>query len=156
MEKEEIRWRAEEFVYHKKSVDWYWYFGLIVVCLIAFALYVGNTLFAFVIGIGAFTILLYAAKKPETVDYIATKRAIRAGKELYPYSEIASFWIPTQKKETDEKILLIRSQRISAPLTVLPLGDADIDELHDFLTNFIEEKEDSIPVGQLFMNLAGF
>ena len=156
METEEIHWRAEEFVYHKKSVDWYWYFGLVVVSLIAFALYASNTLFAFVIGIGAFTILLYAAKKPETIEYVATKRFIKAGKDLYPYSEIASFWIPTPKKETEEKIILIRSQKVSSPLIVLPLGDADIDELHDFLKNFIDEREDQLPIGQVFMNIIGF
>ncbi|MCX6735632.1 MAG: hypothetical protein NTZ13_00945 [Candidatus Parcubacteria bacterium] len=156
METEEIHWWAEEFVYHKKSVDWYWYFGLVVVILISFALYASNTLFAFVIGIGAFTILLYAAKKPETIEYVATKRSIKAGKDLYPYSEIASFWIPTPKKETEEKIILIRSQKVSSPLIVLPLGDADIDELHDFLKNFIEEREDQLPIGQVFMNIIGF
>ncbi|MFA5830329.1 MAG: hypothetical protein WC878_00700 [Candidatus Paceibacterota bacterium] len=156
MGQQEIHWRAKEYVFHKKSVDWYWYFGLVVVCLIAFSIYVDNILFAFVVGIGAFTMILNATKIPDTVNYTATSRGIKTGKIQYPYSTLDSFWLNIPKEESGEKILLLRSQKISMPMIVIPLGDADIDELHGFLLNFLEEKESSLPLGQIFMNLIGF
>jgi hypothetical protein len=79
-----------------------------------------------------------------------------AGKTQYPYSELASFWVSLPKKAGEETILLLRSQKMSVPLFVVPLGDADINQLHDFLLNFLEEKEDRLPLGQVFMNFVGF
>jgi hypothetical protein len=153
---QEIHWSAKEYVFHKKSVDWYWYFGLVVVCLIAFSVYTKNFLFSFVIAIGAFTMLLYATKIPNTVSYTATSRGIKTGKIQYPYSTLDSFWIDIPKEDGGEKILLLRSQKISMPMIIIPLGDANIDELHVFLSNFLDEKESSLPLGQVFMNLMGF
>ncbi len=156
MEKDKIVWLAEEYLYHKKTADWYWYFGIITLCLIAFSFYVHNILFAFVIGIGSFTMILYATKVPEIIEHKATSREIIAGKTQYPYSSLASFWISLPKKEGGEKILLLHSQKTTMPLFVIPLGDANIEELHEFLLNFIEEKEEELPLGQIFMNIVGF
>jgi len=156
MEQEKITWRAKEYLYHKKTADWYWYFGFIAVCLIAFSLYVHNILFTFVICIGAFTMILYAIKVPEMVEYKATPRGIIAGKTEYPYSSLVSFWIFLPKKEGEEKLLLLHSVKTTMPLFVIPLGNADLQELHDFLTHFIDEKEEELPIGQIFMNMVGF
>ncbi|TRZ52280.1 hypothetical protein D4R99_02980 [bacterium] len=156
MEKDKITWQAKEFLYYKKTTDWYWYFGTIVIGLMAFSFYVHDILFIFVIGIGAFTMLLYATKVPETINYQATSQGIIAGKTQYPYSSLVSFWIPPQTKEGEEKILLLHSQKTTMPLFIIPLGNANREELRDFLFNFIDEKREDLPLGQIFMNWVGF
>jgi hypothetical protein len=151
-----IRWQAPEYPFHKKNVDWYWWFGLITIGLIALAIYLNNILFAFVIGIGAFASLLFAVRPPRTLDYEANTRGIRAEKKLYPYQTLSHFWIHDQAGENTEKVLLLESKKHMMPLLILPLGNANIDELRHFLLDFMEEREIHEPLGQKIMEWLGF
>ncbi len=151
-----ITWQAPEYPFYKKSVDWYWWFGLVTVGLIALAIYLDNVLFAFVIAIGAFALLLYAIRPPRTLEYEATTRGIKADKKLYPYQTIDSFWIKDGGNETAEKTILLQSQKKFMPLLVFPLGNANIDELRQFLLDFMEEQELHEPLGQAIMEWLGF
>jgi hypothetical protein len=151
-----IKWQASEYPFHKKSVDWYWWFGLSTIGLISLAVYLNNILFAFVIGIGAFSLLLYAIRPPRTLDYEATSRGIRVEKKLYPYQTITCFWLKDDRDEKAEKVILLESQKRTMPIIALPLGNVNIDELRYFLLDFIEEQEIHEPFGQRIMEWLGF
>jgi hypothetical protein len=150
------RWQAPEYPFHKKDVDWYWWFGLATIGLIALAIYLNNILFAFVIGIGAFALLLYAIRPPRILDYEATTRGIRIEKKLYPYQTIDHFWFKDNVDEKTEQVILLRSQKKLMPILAIPLGNANIDELHHFLLDFMEEQEIREPLGQKVMEQLGF
>jgi hypothetical protein len=150
------RWQAPEYAFRKKSVDWYWWFALGTVGLITLAVYTNNILFAFVIAIGSFSLLLYVIRPPRIFDYKATVRGIKIEKKLYPYQTIDHFWINDHGDENTEKILLLQAQRRMAPLMVIPLGNANIDELRHFLLDFMEEQEIHEPFGQRIMGWLGF
>lgn len=150
-----ITWQAPEYPYRKKTTDWYWWFVLATVGLIAVALYLKNILFAFVVGIGAFTSLLYAVRPPRTIDHEANDRGIKIEKTLYPYQTLNHFWIRDHNEE-NERVLLIESNKHLMPLLVIPLGNANIDELRRFLLDFMEERETEEPLGQKVMNWLGF
>lgn len=150
------RWQAPEYSFREKNVDWYWWFALATIGLIAIAIYLQNILFAFVIGIGAFALLLYAIKPPRMLDYEATTRGIRVEKKLYPYQTIDHFWIKDDGNEKAEKVILLQSQKKLMPLMALPLGNANIDELRHFLLDFMEEQEIHEPFGQKLMEWLGF
>lgn len=124
--------------------------------LVALAFYLNNILFAFVIVIGAFALLLYAIRPPRTLDYEASTRGIRIESKLYPYQTLGRFWIKDNGDEKAEKVLLLESQKKMMPLMALPLGNANIDELRHFLLDFIEEQEIYEPLGQRVMEWLGF
>ena len=155
-QKKEIHWNAYEYIYRKKSVDWYWYFGLVVVILIASAFWLQNMLFAFIVAIGAFIMVLYANKHPRELEYVANKNSISFDDVSYPYNDILCFCIINDRKKAAEKILLLRLKKETSLLVNIPLGNADLDELRTFLLGFIEEKEIAIPFGYTFMDIIGF
>jgi hypothetical protein len=155
-DKKEIRWKASEYVYHKKSVDWYWYFGLIVLVLIVTSFYLHNILFAFIIAISAFAMIMYANKQPRELEYLANKRGFSFDKDFYDYQDIQFFKIIDNKKQSNEKLLLLQLKKTVSPILVIPLGDEDVDKTRTFLLDFIEEKEISIPFSHLFSDLIGF
>jgi hypothetical protein len=152
----EIRWKANEYVYHKKSVDWYWYFGLIVLVLIASSIYLHNVLFAFIIAISAFTMLIYSNKHPRELEYVANKRGISFDTDFYDYKDIQFFYIIDDKKQSEEKLLLIQLKKAISPIIIIPLGNEEVDKTRTFLLNFIEEKKISVPFSYVFANLIGF
>ncbi len=151
-----IVWQAPEYPFHKKTTDWYWWFVLATIGLIALAIYLQNILFAFVIGIGAFASLLYAVRPPRTLDYEANERGITIDRKLYPYQTLDHFWVKDQGSGESEKVLLLESQKNMMPLIVIPLGNANIDELRHFLLDFMEEREIYEPLGQRVMEWLGF
>jgi hypothetical protein len=155
-QKKEIRWKAYEYVYHEKSIDWYWYFGLISILLTASAIYLKNMMFAFIIAIGSFSMLLYASKRPREIEYIADKKGISFDGASYFYQEILFFWIVDNKKRSEEKLLLLQLKKTTSTLVVLPLGDIDVDNIRTFLLNLIEEKEIDVPMSYVLMNVIGF
>ncbi len=154
--KKEIEWRAFEYVYHKKSVDWYWYFGLVVLILTVFSIYLKNILFAFIILFAAFIMVLYAQQKPRIVKYKATQKNISFDDVSYSYQDIKFFWIVNDKKKLDEKILLLQLKKSLSTIIIIPIEDGKVDNIRTFLLSFLEEKELPIPGGYIFMNIIGF
>ena len=156
-EKKEILWTTKEFVYREKSVDWYWYFGLLVIILISVALYLSNIMFAFIIAIGAFILLIFATKKPRDIDYRIDKKGISFDGQFYDNRDILSFCIVNDKKKCTEKILLLQLKKATALLIIIPLSeDLNLDELHTFLLNSIEEKEIAVPFSFILMDIVGY
>jgi hypothetical protein len=152
----EMRWQAYEYLYHEKTIDWYWYFGLVAVILIASALYLHNLLFAFIIGIASFIMLMYSNKHPKVIEYSMNEKRISFENSSYEYRDILYFFIVDNEKHADEKLLLLQLKKTTSTLVMIPLGDAPLDDLRTFLLNFIEEKELAIPFGYTFMNIIGF
>jgi len=151
----EVRWTAPEYVFHPKTTDWFWWFGLIIVLLVGVAFYLNNILFVFVILIGAFSLLVYAIRPPKIVEYTLTERGIFVGNKLYRYQEINTFHID-DRINNREDLLLLQLEKMTEPLLTLPLEGADLDEVRDFLLDFTEEKEIARPIGQILMDKLGF
>jgi hypothetical protein len=154
--KKEIKWTAPEYIFHEKSADWYWWVGTVAVFLIAISVYYGNWLFVAVIIIGGFSMVLYATRPPRIIEYSATIRGIKTDHQTYPYQSIEHFYISEHRNKEKEVLLLIKLRKTMEPLIILPLGDAPIDEIEDFLLNFIDEQEIGRPIGQTFMELIRF
>ena len=152
----EIRWKADEYIYHKKSVDWYWYFGLVVLVLIGSSIYLHNVLFAFIIAIGAFVMLTYANKHPRELEYVANKRGISFDNDFYNYEDIQFFYIINDKKQSEEKLLLLQLKKAVSSIIIIPFGNAELDETRTFLLSFIEERKIPVPFSYTFANLIGF
>jgi hypothetical protein len=154
--KKEIHWKANEYVYHEKTVDWYWYFGLTAVVLAGSAIWLHNILFAVIIIIGAFTMLLYANKHPRELEYTANNKEIFFDENSYLHEDIRYFCIINDPKISEEKILLLQLKKATSIMVTIPLGNADLDELRSFLLSFIEEHKLAIPFGQVLMSIIGF
>ncbi len=152
----EISWQALEYAHYEKTPDWYWGLGLLTAALIGFALYLSNILFAFVIGIGAFTVAMFAVRKPNIVEYVLTARGVKIGSQLYPYQTLKHFWVH-ENEGSDERKLLIVSDRPLTPLIAIPIhGDISTEELRGFLLQFMEEDEILLPASHAIIKLFKF
>jgi len=153
---EEIMWTAPEFVFNKKTNDWYWWFGTITAVLIGTAVYLENYLFVFVILIGGFSLLLHAIRPPRTIEYKITRHGLSAGGRLYPFGEMTGFDINVHKDEQKETLLLILTNKIAEPILTMPLAkDTDIDQMRHFLVDYVPEQKISRPLSQIVTELIG-
>ena len=148
-----IIWEAPEYIHEKKDPNWYWALGIISVGLVVISIFLKNPLFAIIIVIGAFTIGLFAARKPDNVEFEITTTGIRANNQLYIFDSLKSFRIVEFE---DGAQLLLKSKKAIMPVTVLILPQDAVDIVRNQLLFTLNEEDISESVAQTIFNRLGF
>ena len=154
MKHQRISWEGYEYEHKDRSVDWYWAVGVIAIALAITAIIYKNILFAIFIILGAFTLLMYAARKPEKVYFEISRRGVRVNKTLYPFSTLESFCIHDNSHSPK---IIFQSQKLFMPHIIIPLSEEiDVESLHNFLIEFIDEDEHRESISEMIMDYLGF
>jgi len=152
-DREEIEWKAFEYLHEKKDSEWYWSVGILTLAGIVSAYLFGDPLLVVLVFLLGFTAALFGTRQPKELSFGVSKRGIRADRILYPFQNLYSFWILEKK---DEDLLLLKSQKKLATQISIPLGDVDLELLRTFLLKCLREEEDEESVAQRFMDYLGF
>jgi hypothetical protein len=154
IESKKIVWQAREHGNHERSNDWFWVVGIVAVAGAILMIYFDNLLFALVILVGAFALMLQAHKKDDLITFEISRKGIRIDDKLFPYSMIESFWVIDE--EVDDKILL-KSKKPLMPLIIIPYDSdtTDPDEIRDYLLDYVHEDELHEPFHQKLMESIG-
>lgn len=148
-----IEWQAPEYYHREKSADWYWAVGIISLSAAATAIILDNVLFGVMIIIGAFTLSLYASRRPALVNIEINETGIKIGKIFYPYGNLESFWV--EETHAYPKILL-KSKKVLVSHIVISTEEKDPDEIREFLRKHLTEEEQSEPLIHMIMEYLGF
>lgn len=132
---EEINWEAFEYEYKPRSADWFWVVWILALGISFTAYFFSNTLFGIFILISAFSISIFASRKPNLIKISLTpKKIIIANKEI-DYEDLESFWIENTK-------ILLKSIKKTSPYIIIPLNsEIDIREIKEYLLEYLEEVE---------------
>ena len=133
-----IAWTAPEHEHIERGADWFAALAVIVLAIAATSVLFGNIFFAILIIVAGFTLALIARREPEVVEFALSEKGVRVGGTLHPYDEIISFWV----EEDDKPLLLIDTVQVMTPNLVIPLGDANPDEIRAYLS----ERADEVPM----------
>lgn len=88
-----VSWETPEYQRHDRPSWWYGVYAVLAVGLIIFALTTSNFLFAVIIVIASFVILLHDARNPQPVLISLTTEGIVVGNRFYDYDEVKHFAI---------------------------------------------------------------
>lgn len=135
-----LSWKTSEFEQFKKGKVWFIIFGLVSLVLLSIAFYWKSftTILLFILAI--LLVLVYALKKPETIEITLSPQGIFINEELaYHFSEINSFWIFYDPPETKE--ISLRSKRMFFPDISIPLGKTDPNKARKYLLKFLPEEK---------------
>jgi len=150
----EFFWNEYDTNSKKKSGDWYFILWTISLSGAVGAVLLDNMLFGLFLVIAAFAVTIYASRKPKIVEFSVTRKGVRADTLVLPFSTLTHFYIA---EETAPMYLLLQSKKALMPLFVFPIAEeVDIENLHTFLTNFLEEEVLEIPLHQKVMDRIGF
>jgi hypothetical protein len=133
-----LSWQTLEYIYKERSSDWYWTLGIIAAAAAITSAIFGNLLFAAVIAIGAFALAMHSAKRPGMLHVEIRRHGIAINSDMYLYRSIHSFSIDDNHR--DGPRLLIRSQKVFAPVIILGMGDVDVEELREELKKHVKEE----------------
>lgn len=105
-----VRWQALEYMQHQHEPIWYVGFSVVVLALIAVAIFVFKSpTFAVLVPVMAVALALYVRRPPATIDYIVSRKGIYVNDRLYTFDQFKSFSVV--KQETANHVVLIPRKR---------------------------------------------
>ena len=149
-----IEWDAHEYEHKERSSDWFWAVGIITVAVALTSIILGNIIFAILIIVSAFALLLFINRPPETLHIIVDEKGITKGRVRYPFDTLHSFYIDTNHSH---KKILLRSNKMFMPLIVVPLGEkTDIENVETNLLKFTPQESLTLPFVEQILEYLGF
>jgi hypothetical protein len=149
-----IEWDAHEYEHKERSQDWFWAVGIVTVAIAVATVIFGNVIFGLFILTAVFSLALFINRPPETVHIAVSEKGVTKDKIHYPYSTLRSFWIDIE--HSHPKIFL-KSEKVFMPLIIIPLSqEIDPEQLHDILSQFLEEEYHSLPLVERIIEFLGF
>lgn len=149
-----LEWTALEYEERNRSVDWFWALGIIAVSSAVAAIIYKDYLFGVFIILAAVMLGFFAIRKPETVLFRITPKALELGRDTYPYEKLQSFTI--LEKDNGESVLLVMSTRSVVPLIAIPLGEQSPATVRDTLLQYLPEDRHQEPTAHKIMDYLGF
>lgn len=141
MAKGSLSWQALEYEHVEKSSDWYWAVGIIAFSIALISIILGNIIFAIVIVISTFALLVSANRKPKLVEFSLSKQGLHIDDEFYQYNTLKSFWVDNNSHHDGRSQLFFRPRGMTAQIIHIPLDDIDPDEVRDYLLDMLLEEE---------------
>jgi len=151
-----LEWQAFEYDYQAKSTDWFWIIWILAIGTAITAYLFNNLLFGIFILISAFSLSLYASRKPDLLNFILSDKGISIGKKLISFTSLKSFWIEDDNPNGQRKIIF-QANKKTVPYIVIPLSESvDTEFLREFLLKQLEEVEHTEPLSQKILEKLGF
>lgn len=150
---EKLTWQTIEYLHSKKTSDWYWIVGAITVSIALIAIILNNIIFAILIIVASFTLVLFASKPPEILDVEISTAGIHLNEVYYPYSELESFWIELQDQHPK---IIIKSKKVFATYITIFIEDVPPEEIHDLLRRHLPEEKHVEPFLVKLLEHLGF
>ena len=147
-------WQAPEYDHSSKSIDWYWVMGIAAAVLFTTAILLKNFLFAIIVILGTFSVILFSARKPRIINFSFTPRGVQIEKKIFFYEDLESFWVhydPPHRKEIG-----FISKKTFMPRFVLPLGETDPNEARKHLIKFLKEERHEENLSETISKYLGF
>ena len=152
-QQKKVVWEAPEYLHVDKEPNWFWALGIIAVGLTIIAFLLDNPLLAIIVVIGAFTIALFAARKPEVIEFEITTIGIRADTQIYAFEGLQSFRI---FEFDDFAQLLLKSKKAVVPVMTLIMPLDSVQDVRNQLLFTLNEEEIGESVAQTVFNHLGF
>ncbi len=133
-----ISWEVPEYEKHERSKRWYLLFGIIALAFLIYAAATGNFLFAIIIIIAGFVLILNDARTPQSVVIGLTTEGIIVGRKFFDYDEMQSFAI-IYKPHADIKQLYFEFKSRTKHRLSLPLFDVNPLFVRENLLKYLAE-----------------
>ena len=146
-----ISWDIEEYEGHERGFVWYFLAGLINVIFVTYAFWSNNFLFAVIVIITSFVIILHDSGEPSEIPFSITYEGISLGENFYDFDEIKNFAI-VYKPNQNLKRLYIEFNALLRNRLSIPLYDQDPliirENLLKYLPEDLERKDE--PISEVF------
>lgn len=133
-----ISWEIPEYQKHTRNKLWYILFGIIGIAMIIYAITTANFLFAIILIISSFILIINDSRNPQNVLVTIANEGVIVGRKFYDYDDIKNFSI-VYKPTVGVKNLYIDFKSSTKHHLSIPLLDINPLFLRDNLSKYLEE-----------------
>lgn len=130
-EDQPVHWQANEYIHHEKSPVWFVIFAVVVVLLIAAAIFLMQSItFAILVPVMAVALLVYSHRPPRVLNYTLSRQGLHINDHLYPFSQFKGFGVIHDGQEYS--VMLLPTKRFQPGVSVYfpeESGEAIVDML---------------------------
>jgi hypothetical protein len=128
---EPVHWQAHEYIHHEKGFGWFVGFSVIVLILIAVAVFIIQSItFAILIPVMAAALIVFSHRPPRLIDYTLSRQGLHLNDHLYSFGEFKSFGVIHDGSEYS--VMLVPTKRFRPGVSVYfpeEAGEAIVDML---------------------------
>lgn len=133
-----IAWEGPEYETYQRDRQWYIVAAVLLLLIVAYAVIVNSPIMAITFILIGLVGYIYLQRDPQEIVFAVTREGVYAGRQLYSYAEIESFWVFYEPPHTYLLTLTLKSRLV--PHVHLPLHQVDPVALRAALMEFIPER----------------
>lgn len=148
-----LRWRAPEYEKYERGRKWYLYVALVLLAIIGYAVYTDSPIMAITFVLIGVVGYIFINRDPQIIDFAVTRDGIIAGREMYDFDAVKSFWIFYEPH--DIKVVSLHTKSTLMPYAHIPIHDEDPVEIRRVLLEYIPEVKQDPSLVDTFERLIG-
>jgi len=133
-----IGWKIPEYDKHERTKNWYIIAVVVGTLLVIYSFFSGDFLFAAIIIIGAFIIIMHDGQEPIKIDFSITDEGVIVGKNFYDYDVLKDFSI-MYKPNQQIKNLYFEFKSAIRPRLSIPLNNQNPLPIRENLLKYLPE-----------------
>lgn len=141
------QWRAPEFEIMERDKKWYFYITLILLAIISYAIFTNSLVMAITfILIGAVG-YIHINKKPRVLNFAITSEGLIAGREIYEYDNLKSFWIFYEPN--GPRVISLHTKSYLSPYVHIPIHFEEPVKIREALLQHIAEEKQEQNISEI-------
>jgi hypothetical protein len=148
-----FHWQALEYEDFKRSKKWYAVAIPIFIAVIGWAVYTRSAVMAITFLLAGIIGYVQLKKEPRMMDFMITSEGIVAGKEIYIFDNLSSFWIFYESEGL--KAISLHTKSSFIPYVQVPLSEEDPVEIRKILLDRIPEEKHELGIVEILGRIVG-
>jgi hypothetical protein len=132
-------WKAPEYEVFERDKKWYIVITTILTAIIAWALYTNSPVMAITFILIGVVGYLHLEREPRILDFMITNDGVLAGREIYEFDNLESFWIFYEPEGL--KAISFHAKHGFLPYINIPVHEEDPAHLRQILLEFLPEEK---------------
>ena len=139
VERDPVHWQATEYIQRDKNALWYLLFGIVVLGLIALAIFLMKAwTFAILVAVMAAAVIVYTNRPPRVLNYTLSSKGLYINDRLYGLGEFKSFAVVKDLHEFS--VVLVPTKRF-APVVSVYFPESAGEQIVDILGSYLPMEE---------------
>ena len=134
-----LHWRAPEFEVSDRDRKWYFGVTAVLLAIVAYAVFTNALIMAITFILIGMVGYIYIHKEPRTLDFALTEDGVIAGREIYEFENMRSFWIFYE--EDGLQVISFHSNSYLLPYVHIPIHDQDPVVIREILLEHLDEEK---------------
>lgn len=134
-----LSWRAPEFEIFERDRKWYLYITIVLLAVVTYAIIMNALVMAITFILVGAVGYIYVHAKPRILTFMITEDGVVAGRDIYEFKNLNSFWIFYEPEGV--RVISLHTKSHLVPYVHIPIHDQDPAKIREILLDFIPEEK---------------